>query len=234
MKLLFFLLPFMAFAETNPNWEHQNPGCPLNSICHQTMGKKRLLWKSEFKDFKGNAKEQAKVLENFRLKNGIPFKVWAKSLDAKDLDVIRWDSPCRNHSKNDSKIYLAEVFTKDLKKLNTEKIIEEKAFILNEKDILAYPIPRKEFPIYMSGTDMVFSLYYEGIYFDLLISPEGNLSFPSKVEKHELEDIKCPPELVDHFKKYNKNNFYIGHFCRAIYDTKTKLYRPLLIGLSCP
>ena len=232
MKYLLLLVPLLVFAESKINWEHENPGCPLNSICHREMGKKRLKWRQELEHFKG---DQGKLLEKIKQEQGIPFKVWAKSLDETDKNIIRWDSPCRNHHKREEKVYLAEVFTKNLKELNSPKIIGEKAFILSNNGILSYPIPRKEYPLYMEGPDLIFSLYYDGIYFDLKISPEGELGFLEKpIKKHELEDITCPKELINHFDKFNTDNFYIGYFCRAIYNTKSGQYRPLLVGLSCP
>ena len=232
MKLFFLLFPLLVMAETKIDLEHQNPGCPLNSICHMEMGKKRLKWREELEHFKG---DQAKLLEKIRQEFGIPFKVWAKSLDETDKNIIRWDSPCRNHHKRDDKIYVAEVFTKNLNELNSPKIIGEKAFILKNKQILSYPIPRKEYPLYMEGPDLIFSLFYDGIYFDLKISPEGGLSFlKTPLKKHVLEDITCPKQLINHFDKFNTDNFYIGYFCSAIYDTKSAQYRPLLVGLSCP
>jgi len=235
MKFLILLFPLLLWAESKVNWEHQNPGCPLNSICHSNMGKIRLKWKRELENIKGDAKKQAIVLEKFRQEFGIPFKIWAKSLDEEDKNIIRWDSPCRNHHKSDDKIYIAEVFTKDLKELNSPKIIGEKAFILKENEILSYPIPRKEYPLYLSGSDLIFSLYYDGIYFDLKISAQGNFSFLTKpLDKHTLEDITCPKKLIDHFYKLNLDNFYISYFCHAIYDTKSEQYHPVLIGLSCP
>lgn len=222
-------------AETKINWEHQNPGCPLNSICHSDMGKKRLLWQKEMENLKGDSKKQTEVLNKIRQDLGIPFKVWAKSLDEEDKNIIRWDSPCKNHLKNDDKIYLAEVFIKNLEELNSPKIIGEKAFILNEDKILTYPIPRKEYPLYLKGPDLVFSLYYEGIYFDLKISPQGSLALLSTpAEKYDLEEITCPKKLIGHFKKFNNDNFYVGYFCQAIYNTESRKYQPILIGLSCP
>ncbi|TDJ08831.1 MAG: hypothetical protein E2O68_01360 [Deltaproteobacteria bacterium] len=232
MKFLLLIFPLLIMAETKIKWEHENPGCPINSVCYTNMGKKRLKWREEFEHFKGN---QAKLLEKIRQDLGIPFKVWAKSLDETDKDIIRWDSPCRNHHKRDDKIYLAEVFTKDLKELNSPKIISEQAFIIKNNKILSYPIPRKEYPIYMDGPDLIFSLFYDGVYFDLKISPGGALGFlESPAKKLELEDIACPKELTEHFAKFNTDGFYIGYFCRAIYDTKGRTFHPLLIGLSCP
>lgn len=234
MKLLILLFPLIVFSETKINWEHQNPGCPLNSICHIEMGKKRLLWQKEMENL-GKSNNQAKVLKKIKKDLGIPFKIWAKSLDETDKNIIRWDSPCKNHLKSDDKIYLAEVFTKDLKELNSPKIIGEKAFILNGDKILTYPIPRKEYPLYLKGPDLIFSLFYDGIYFDLKISPQGDLGLLSTpIEKHVLENITCPKKLIKHFDKFNNNNFYVGYFCQAIYNTESKQYHPLLIGLSCP
>ena len=98
MKYLLLLVPLLVFAESKIKWEHENPGCPLNSICHREMGKKRLKWRQELEHFKG---DQGKLLEKIRQDQGIPFKVWAKSLDETDKNIIRWDSPCRNHRKRE-------------------------------------------------------------------------------------------------------------------------------------
>jgi hypothetical protein len=228
----FLLLILTPLLLSNKPQFHKNPGCPMNSICSKAMGLKNRQWQALRDSLKKDFKDQTKALKQFQKKVGVPFKLWAMAQRDEIPDMIKWDSPCKNHQGN-SKIYQGHIFAKNLKNISPHFIIEQ-ALVLKGDKVISYPIPLKEHPLYLEGENLTFSLYYEGIYYYLATSPNGDLFHPENYfQDVPLRSVKCPDLLVNHFRQKNKNHFYTTYLCYQIKEVKQNTSFPILVGISC-
>lgn len=212
---------------------HHNRGCPINSICGKMMGEKKARWDDFLIHLPKNAKKATKLLEFYRKKNGILLPIWSISDNSEEQDLIKWNSPCPNHPKNDRQLYLSAAFITDFSLLDNSRFISEIALLLKDHSVVTYPIPNREIPLYIEGKDMIFSISSEGSYFHIAIGPSGKIRVvsPAKTD-YSFEDTQCPSILSNKFTQLNQG-LYQGSFCRKIYNTLSKNYQVILFGLTC-
>lgn len=238
------VLPIQEVGQFQPHMlDHPFKGCPTNSLCSQNMGAKREKW------LKALRSPKAATAENFRKQFGMPIKIWTRDTVLKDPSMITWDSFCAKHNpkpssegliNTDEKIYITEVFSKDLNKIGSiykegPQVLLNRLYLLDGKKVIPYLIPRSEAPLFIEKNHLYFTVEEEGSYFGLWISPKGTLRISETfLPKNFPDEVKCPEPLAKAFQAGIKNqNLYQGYFCKAIWNRTKKAYSTMALGWSC-
>ena len=220
------------------------PGCPLNSVCSAAMGKKFQNWANFLKGPNGLSKESwegtAKKIEQYRLAFGIPISVWAKPPSSKDgqnanPNMITWDSHCPHHQNGPDKLLVGKIFTPNLREVKSADIIMGSAYLLKGNKVITYQIPRSETPVFIDGEDLIHVHEDEGIYYQVRISPKGDLAVVNhKIRGPLPKEVPCPPELNKYFQaKVADKNIYLGSYCKEIWNGKSQSAQTMLFNWSC-
>lgn len=241
MKTLLFLFIIFkgtfAFALEYSKIEFE--GCPENAFCKKETGINRKKWIEELKNFAMGKISEQKINSYIQSEFGLPVSGWAQEEASLLPNILLWDSPCRQHSKATNKYYIAEVFRKnfhahELKEL--PNLFFSRAILMSESNTpYAVVIPRGDAPLFFKDNQLYFLREEEGNFFGLLISKDGKF----KVTKSESsakapKEIECTKEQIALFNRESPGpNFYQGTYCKEIWDTTNKIYRPVLLGWSC-
>lgn len=225
--------PFKAAATFKTHMmDHPIKGCPTNSICSKELSKLRRDWLKLLVK-----KSPANSLERFRLKHGMPLKVWVKYMEKAQPKLIVWDSYCENH-KLSQKIYIAEAWYKsfaDIKKEKNEKVFIQKIYLLNKNQVTSYLSPRRESPLFMHGDEFYYTLEYESLYFGLWLGQKGKVRIAeTETPVNFPEETACPKLLTMAIEAQKTfKNLYKGHFCKSIWDRKSKSFKTIAVNWSC-
>jgi hypothetical protein len=253
--LCFFIIGAHSFAQPATNAQHSDvivedkfvpymvdhiyKGCPTNSVCNQKNGK---ILENFATALKSPAKNHLATLEKFRLAHGIPLDIWSlpKASETKNEEIVRWDSPCRQHNQEGNKIEIGFIFAPDFKskvlELESQGLIAlRRAYLETPKETKTYIIPRGDPPIFIRNEKLNFTLDLDGAYYAFEISSDGNLQITTpKKPRHYPQKVSCPSTLIERFKKDKvPNDLYLDHYCQAIWDEGLERFQTLLLGWSC-
>ena len=225
-----FLLSLLLSKERPAFFE--NLGCPENALCSKKAGEKRAKWFKYLDNLEGSSLTRARKMDDFRKKHGIPVGLW--SLNTDSGNIIRFDSPCKQHGE-DRTIHLAYTMAKDFKKLKKNKnYLLDTAHILQNNRIKTYFTPRGTIPLFMMNEGLVFIQEDRGHYYYLKVDSKGGMRIVDGKQSFESsQKIACPGQLIDHFKKSNKETFYRGYFCHALWHRDTQKFKTMLFAFAC-
>ncbi len=235
MISLILLLFFSLHAESIEPILLDLPGCPDNSVCTKETGAVRLEWLEILKNYSINKIDEKETNKQIQKKSGFPIPSWATEAAKSKPMTTFWDSPCKQHQKENEKTYIAITFLKNL--LPKNKILFHSPAILTDdkSHSLAIQTLRGEIPLLILNDSLYFTQVDDGYYYGLLISYNGKLSF-SKVIKdtHYPKEITCTTEQINLFtKELPSKDFFKGYYCKAIWNLTTKTYNSLIFGWSC-
>lgn len=202
---------------------HENPGCFENSACTEEMG---LLTAKLVKILK--KRNNIKSLRSFFNKHGLPLNHFTRTTDEKS---IFFSSRCRQHNpKEGEKTFEAFRYMKKIE--FTQNQIFEKAQILNSEQ--RYYIPLRDTPYYIKNDKLIILKEIEDFSFYLAISQLGNIT-PIQPRKSELETaFKHTENVRECPEDKDLNNYFLGSYCRKIYNFDTKKVDIIRIDWACP
>lgn len=236
--MLFLCIKSAAFAELIYSKIDQ-PGCPENAHCQKATGLLRQKWIEKLTLF--NQKKISEFQFNQIVQNdtGAPISGWALEEASVLPKIVMWDSPCRQHKNELSKIYISEIFRKDLnasdigisKNLIFAKIIGKD---LSEKIFSFYSL-RDEYPLFIENQWFYFLREEEGQFYGLSISKFGDLKVATIKKSDQLpKDAVCPKDFIDIFlKEAPSSTFYQTYICKEVWNRTIQKYQTLLFGKSC-
>lgn len=220
-----------VFKENEFN--HVNPGCPINSQCSKATGKKVLHWEKFLKTI--DSKNKTEKLNSYLKKYGVPLTFLAP-IEAKiALDPIMWNSSCRIHNpKNpNNNIFKSVKFLKKLVKSDTLHFTPVRVYYEGEhKDFL---IPYQDSLVMIDQSELVTLRDYDDFYYHLSIHQSGSLKIKSyssdaidlALDK-KVAEVECP-------KTMNFNSTYFAKtYCSKIWDNSAKKLRIIQYGWACP
>lgn len=226
---------------------HIYEGCPSNSTCSKSTGILRKKWIDVLKATPDDKTKAAKGLDKFKDVYGIPIGFWIHSLKKEDQDpkhsLVIWDSHCPNHQTKEpeKRIAMGEAMIKNFDQFNSmdlpdHKLMLTKTWTLNKAGKLeSFFHPRSEFPIMVDNTGIYFTREEEGKYYGLRIATNGNISVtPIATPQSYPTEVSCPPGLDAVFKtNIQMENLYMGHYCKAVWNSSTKEFQTFVFGWSC-
>lgn len=216
--------------------DHLHQGCPVNSSCTKELGKSRELFVSTLKA--GGALD--KVIK----KSGAPIPIFVATkqndpnANYNDPNFIIWDSPCENHHMIGESVYLAEAIVKNLDELNSLPKARAGLILVESPkgEITSFNTPRDHAPRYIQNNRLVFLFEEVGNYYSLSLDKNGSIA--SEKLNSELpspEHSECSKSLTDFYNQIpNERKIAFGHhFCRSLYNSKTKKRELALLAWSC-
>lgn len=220
--------------------DHYFEGCPTNSKCSPEVGKKRNTWVKFIKSISNDSDlVKSKKMKKFIKNHGVPLGVFANNDSEKDNSLILWDSPCKIHNKKEEEnIYLGEVVVRNFLEAKRDKVgvyIPHAHLMKNEKEIQMYMVPRGENPSHLEGDKLIYIKEEDGHYYSIKVDPKGVIELsPPLITSHNARSIRCPKELIHSFiKNIHVKNLYQDVYCKELWNSETKKYRPMIFGLSC-
>ncbi|MCK5072997.1 MAG: hypothetical protein KAQ98_06190 [Bacteriovoracaceae bacterium] len=213
---------------------HNNSGCPENSYCKKNLGKKRSRWVNFVTTLRGSSKFVTRKIEAFRAKHGIPIDVWYIEKENREK-IIHWNSICQSHSTKNNKVYVAEIISKNLKKIKTPGIHFEKCLLIHNKKILKFPIPRGQIPLYIDGNRPVFISNIGNHYFGLRVSSKGALNVvPIKFPIKPPVTVDCPEKIKNKLNlSIDGKKVFLHPHCKKIYNGKNKKFEIAMFMRAC-
>lgn len=213
-------------------------GCPDNAICSKQTGKKRQAWLNlldKINDKKDSYRTRR--LNKFIQKHGAPIQIWSFTRKIEDTALMIWDSSCLHHNKEGKKVYLGEIFSRNLQNLQKNKnLLLSSAYVQQSpKTIRKHPIPRGEIPSYLNGKSMVFIQEEEGNYYGLQLTPNGKISaITFSSPKHYPQKTKCPEQLVARYLKDKTNKTLFKEYaCKKIWNKTLQKKQTVIYGRDC-
>jgi hypothetical protein len=235
---------FAQIAESLPPIEqdHPNAGCPLNSFCDESTGKRFLLWQEL-------NKTDAKNIEEFRGRFGLPIKAYSlfspsssnqknQLVQNTDLPGVWWDLFCdqtlktpEKTSEHSAPVLLREgqFFVLDTKKQNLwysshknkknflknqEHWALPPVFYFHQNKQFSYLVPVGQLPVSISQTALYFVMEADGQYYDLKIDPQGAWSVPARPAKDKIKLLrqKCPLDILKILEKSHQQFLFFPHY----------------------
>jgi hypothetical protein len=232
LSLSLLVLISKSFAQIEKNYTaeeliHENPGCPENSACTQSMG---LKYK-QFRNYLLKYHEQpyiSKELEEYRKNYGLPINFLTSEKGHKLHDAALWNSPCKTHN-GVVKTYLGTQFYTDTP--FKEDIWLDQAVVYFKDKTVKFWLPHKDQASYIVNQKLVLIKEFEGTFYYLEVNPEGNWNVVPKTTETimTLSETECPQD-----KDYKLNtNLYQSSFCKKVWDITTKTYVTVRYPWSC-
>lgn len=241
ISTLTFLLPLSSLNLALANnvmdpkfksYEHENPGCPINSECSKESGKKLLAW---LKALEGASKDRVKTLNKFKKENGSPIQVLARKEIFEKSDPILWNSRCSVHNpKNpNNTIYRGYLFLKE--KLDHEVAKFTPVYLYNGTKKTEYHIPYGDTVSLIKNEKLIVLKDFEDNFFKIAVAKDKTYDFvdiPAKTMRtalaKKIKEIECPEKLginEDYFERY---------YCQKVLDLDTMELRTIQVGWACP
>lgn len=209
---------------------HENIGCPENSECSPSNGKKLETWLKILKGYSKDPKVLSIKLERHRKKTGLPINFLSHDTQPmkQSLDPVIWDSRCRHHNiKDQTKIIKGLKFFRNNPK--SKSVIFTKVFI--GKDV--YEIPYGDQPLMIWRDGLIVIKHYDDYLYHLSISSDG-----------KWKVVHVPPKLIKkgRISKSNTqckerakpNEYFLGTYCSKIWNEDKKDYELVEQQWPCP
>lgn len=235
ITLAWGILPWSSWATATTD------NCPPNAWCGSKALKAQAAWAQASK-----APPAVTSWANLGKKYGFPIEVWA--VLAKDgpqdgrtapadlpSNFIGWDSPCRHHQQSPKLILKGHSFVQNLKQLAPHLVSGSAQSIDGQGKIHTWAIPAGETPILLDGTNLIFTLAFEGQYLHLKINEQGQLTSGKwQLQGKRPREVKCPPALAQKFSPLkNEVALYQEGFCKEIWNLATHSFQTLLFAWAC-
>lgn len=209
---------------------HENPGCPENSECSASNGKKVERLEKILKKYSNDTKFLAFKLEKERQRSGIPVNFLA--IETKELkqsaDPIIWDSKCKHHRlEGKPKIIKATKFLRNNPK--SEKFVFTKV----KTKGTTFEIPYGDNPLMIWKNSLIVMSGFEDFLYQLSIGKDGKWkviyvpSYLIKKARVSKNDVQCE-------KRAKGNEYFLGSFCTKIWNEDNKDYQIIEQDWACP
>lgn len=254
-KVVFSITPSW---EHLPPAEHENMGCPENSLCSLEMGQYRQEWLNLINELKKRRSSQNfKELEKFRQRNGLLVNFWSIPHYKESFRPILWESPCPHHrlKKASEKIYLGEGFIRDTKQVSAHTFWGKKYWNFSLGGVITldplilwdssehplrattYYVPQKELPLFIESGHLQLILETDNYYYGLKVSQRGDWQVTALPNKsYPLKEVSCPQITQDFLKKHLKLDYvsvYQSTLCYEIWDKSEQKKRLLQSFWAC-
>ena len=222
-------------------FDHENMGCPANSLCERDTGMKLLKWRKLIEAFKKNKK--LKPLQTFVQKNGLPIEHYTKLTQNswKQLNSTKpvlWGSQCEHHRNKG--ISLGKSFFKiATKKSQTELLHLDPIHMQVGNKVKTYFFPKGIRPNYLDNESAYFIHEEEGVYLTAKINQNGRISIVPRNKKAMKEiadsmarEAKCT-KIIQNAALESEKLFYEAHYCRMTWNIAKKTYQLVMAPLGC-
>ena len=241
MKNLFCILlaiavqPSFATGVLDPKvqeFEHENPGCPINSECSEEMGKLLNKW---LVTLKGPQKTKVKKLNEFKKKHGSPIQMLGRKDVYENADPVLWNSRCKIHNpKNpNNTVFRGFVFLKD--KIELENAMFTSVFLYDGTERTEYKIPYGDTVALVQNDELIILKDFDDHFYKIAVKPDGTYRFvdlPHQTTRNALakkiKDYACPKEQSAdkvYFEKY---------YCQRVLDLDSNRLRTIQTSWACP
>lgn len=213
-------------------FEHENPGCPINSNCSKDMG---ILLNQWLKVLETGKSDKVKKLNLFRKKYGSPIQLMGRKEIYENADPVMWNSRCKFHNpKNpNNTVYRGFAFLKE--KINLENAVFTPVFVYEGTEKKEYRIPYGDSVALIQNDELIVLKDYEDHFYKIAIKPDGNYRFleiPNPTTRRALakkiKDYKCPEE------KSADKVYFDKYFCQRVLDIDSNQLKTIQVGWSCP
>lgn len=240
-KIIFFFTFFLAtpsFAVLEYS-KIEYSGCPENAYCQKNTGEVRSQWLKSLDEFNRDKISETKFNADLQNHFGLPMAGWAMEEAGVLPRIMMWDSPCKQHKREASKFYISDFFRKNLKESELKEfttIYYPRAVVSdNNKNVYSMIVPRGDIPTFIDNDYLHYLKEDDGKYYALLLNREGEIRVTKpQIVKELPRDGVCTKEQVDLFlREAPSPTFYESHYCKEIWNKKTKAYNTILFGRSC-
>ena len=212
---------------------HENKGCPVNSICSKASGELLIKWEKNIE--KINQKNKVNLLNNFKVKHGIPIQFLTSMKGKKALDPIMWNSRCKKHNPRNpnNDIYRGIKFFKSLPKSDLTVLTPIRVYDGNKK--LDFTIPYQDQVYFIKNNQLVILKEFNDFFYQISVDQNGKISIvnhPSSLINLALDkkvsDQQCPDQLE--FKEV----YFSKTYCQKVLDLDTNDLKLIQYAWSCP
>jgi hypothetical protein len=218
--------------------DHAHEGCPANSHCHESYGKRRKRFSDLLVEIRAQRRANPiQVIEAHRREHGIPFRLWAYPESLKNIALASWNSKCRQHNLETGEIFVGEVLIRDLSELPKEvgHTQPHRTWMLTSTGPQLYLVPQGTLPLLMINDKLYYTREELGVYYGLLVGRDGSLEIVD-IKKPSVapREVHCPQELKNAHNDWPEaKQIFQNTYCRAIWDETRKTYQTFLIGWAC-
>ena len=214
-------------------FEHENKGCPINSICSKENGARIIEWERILEKPMGPTKEEDKT--KFFKNTGLPLHFLAKRSAANENDVVLVSSRCRNHHpKNPSNsLYKGTIFTNTIP--NKSELMFDKIHVFEDKEVLSFTVGFEARPLFMKQGRLFFLEDFIDNFYQTSIDKNGKIyleNLPQRLfgqaQSKRVKEGPCPENAKE------KEDRYSSSFCQKIWDIDTNKMKTIQLYWSCP
>ncbi len=238
MIVLIFTLSTQSLAQMTEagllSLEHENPGCPINSICSKKNG--NLMVKFEKLLGVMHIKNRQKSVTQFHKLNGTPIHFVRKKSLYKTSDVILWNSRCRIHNPKNphNAIYNGITFASKVPKI--EGMLFDEVKVLIDKEPVSYQVGYEQRPVFIQYGRLFFLNDFEDYFYQSSIDSKGHIKIENikqkiftKSQSKMIKEVPCPKKL-----KAERDPLYSSSYCQKILNRDTGKLATIHINWSCP
>lgn len=217
------------------SFEHENPGCPINSICSKKSGNLLVKWEKLLGIM--HIKNRKKAINSFHKLNGSPIHFLSKKqIHKENKEVVLWNSRCRIHNPKNphNAIYKGIIFTSKVPKI--EGITLDTIRTVVNKKVIEYKVGYEDRPIFMKAGRLFFLNDFEDYFYQSSIDLMGNIKIENirqtiftRAQSKMVKEVPCPKEL-----KPERNPLYTSNYCQNILNKDTGKLITININWSCP
>lgn len=214
-------------------YEHENKGCPINSLCSQKSGALMLEWERVLE--LSTPKVQKKSVADFFSKNGVPVSFLSKKSLAEKQDVILSASRCRIHNPKNphNALYKGLTFSKTIPKM--DGMLVDEIHVFEGKKVKTYRVAFEATPIFIKDKKLHFLDDFEDNFYQTAVDLKGKIKLvdlPQRLygqaQSKKIKEIACPEE------KQDKKDYYNSTYCQKIWNIDTNKMQLIQVSWSCP
>lgn len=239
LVISFYYLGYSNDAVTKQTFEsfdvllHENKGCPINSYCSKSSGKKLKTWE----DLIENITEKNKIskLKSYQKKHGFPLQFLTTEKAKEKLDPIMWKSRCDLHNPRNpnSRISRALSFFKKIPNSELTKFVPVRVYDGGSK--VDYKMPYQDQVNFLKDGKIVLLKEYDDFFYQIAIDPKGEITVVNHSYQlinlamdKKVAETKCPAPLkID-------ETFFAKSYCQKILDLDTNDLKIIQYAWSCP
>lgn len=214
-------------------YEHENKGCPINSLCSKKSGALMLEWERilELENDKSRKKSKSLFFKN----NGVPIHFLSKKSVSEKNDIILSASRCRVHNPKNpyNTLYKGTTFTTSIPV--TDGMIFDPIVLLDEKKKVRYRVPYEGKPLFIKSGRLFFLEEFEDSFYQISIDQKGSIQLEdlpqrlfSQAQSKRISESPCPE------RKQDKEDHYHATYCQKIWDIDTNKMKSIQVFWSCP
>lgn len=214
-------------------YEHENKGCPINSLCSKSNGELMLEWERVLE--LSNPKAQKKSVSEFIKNNGLPVIFLSKKSLKEKHDVILSASRCRIHNPKNpyNALYKGIIFSKSIPTI--DGMLTDEVHVFDDKNVKTYRVAHEAIPLFIKDQKLHFLEDFEDNFYQTSVDSKGNIQLvdlPQRLygqaQSKKIKEIACPEQKKD------KKDFYNSTYCQKIWNIDTNKMQTIQVYWSCP